>query len=765
MIARILVFWFILAAPVAALTVRVRSGEHADFSRLVFTLPVGVTWQLDPVAEGVELHVGRQDLKFDLRNVFDLIPRDRVRGVETTAPDTVLIRTGTHIVTQTDMLTNGELIIDFRTGPVPRAKPGSRALQPTPRTRQAVSIGAEHLPLFWNESEQEQAPDAPGSAPLDLPNIPEPDSRIVSIEKDLVHQLGRAATQGIIALKTPRLEDFVPQTVPAPNVPASHPPSKPSPNPPPDPAYQTQDHIAFRAETVIDRDMDGQVRHTGTTAAGKLCPPDSLFDVPAWTDDRPASSRIAEARRSLIGEFDVPDQTQVLQLARTYVSVGFGAEARQLLDTMGNPGKTRDALLFIADILDGAPPSSRSPFLQMSGCAGPVALWSFIAQPPAPSGTEVNYAALQRSFFALPPALRQIVGPILVEQLLAAGADGAAYSIRDSLARVTGEDQDALDLVDAQVSLHHEGPDAHGKLEGLVSDDRAYAVKALLLLVEDKLSHGQTIDEKTIGNAQALSFELAGTPEALHLIRAASLGLASGGDFRAAFAEIERWPNGQAPDLRAQTTAGIFALLADVPDDARFLTQYFAHEKIVVDASRDAKIRHALAQRLITLGYPGAATRLFKAAYPLAQNDLLLLARAALRAQDAAAALAYLKDIESDEAERLRALALSRVGNHSAARAAFTQVGEAAEAAQEAWRDGDWDFVQTHDEGARQAFARTFGAGASSHDQSDSQAGPLAQARDMIAKSQEERDLLSQVLGQLQPSTSGDATPSNAPAD
>jgi hypothetical protein len=102
----------------------------------------------------------------------------------------------------------------------------------------------------------------------------------------------------------------------------------------------------------------------------------------------------------------------------------------------------------------------------------------------------------------------------------------------------------------------------------------------------------------------------------------------------------------------------------------------------------------AIADRLTDMGFPrlamAALARIEVASSPDARRSR---ARAALADGDAAQALALVAGEESPGAARLRGTALSQLGSHALAAAAFAAAGDTGRAAQEAWLSGDSEAI------------------------------------------------------------------------
>ena len=134
MIRRIVIMLSCILAPVLAhaQTVPVRSGEHANFTRLVFDLPRRVDWTLEPGTDQVTLRLAAGKWTFDTRSVFDRIRRERVRNLtaDPESPD-VLIELGCPCDVTAFWHGRAMLVVDVRdpddTEALARVKPDERS--------------------------------------------------------------------------------------------------------------------------------------------------------------------------------------------------------------------------------------------------------------------------------------------------------------------------------------------------------------------------------------------------------------------------------------------------------------------------------------------------------------------------------------------------------------------------------------------------------------------------------------------------------------
>jgi hypothetical protein len=66
------------SGAISAQTVRVTSGEHADFTRIVLQSASALSWDVTPEGRERRIQVAAETLDFDPAEIFRLIPRTRV---------------------------------------------------------------------------------------------------------------------------------------------------------------------------------------------------------------------------------------------------------------------------------------------------------------------------------------------------------------------------------------------------------------------------------------------------------------------------------------------------------------------------------------------------------------------------------------------------------------------------------------------------------------------------------------------------------------
>lgn len=636
-------------------------------------------------------------------------------------------------------------------------------------------------------AEQESAP-APVPSPGHNMLPPLPDARVTEAQTELLRQLSRAASQGLVELTVDPLP-------PGDHADTSHSTADGEPaGPPGDPHADLADTepqrtgaaqgdavqsgaggagrpLPVHAETSIDRDMLSTLR-APVTAEGARCLPDGAFDIAAWGDDRPLAVQIAEKRDGLVGEFDRPDPAAVMALARLYLFFGFGAESRAVLRAFAVTPQDEAVLSGLGRILDGQTPGAEAPFATMTGCDSAAALWAVMAWPQLPPATNVDDGAVVRAFSALPPHLRRTLGPGLSERLIAAGATGAAASVRNAIARAPGDAGPALDLVEAKVAFAAGDPAAgQAELDPLARSNDPLAPEALILTIRSRLAGKQAVEPVLADSAEALAFEQRTSPTGAELTGLHILARASTGDFDRAFAASQGWPEATSAALRNETAAGLFAMLAEKSDDRGFLAHYFRHRALFEDASPDLMLRLDVADRLAAAGFPGELRRVLAGEAGYTDRGRRLLARAALDEFAPDRALEELAGLAGPEAEALTAEALALRGDHAAAAARFEALGEVERAGLEAWRGGDTAKAAALGPGPlRETLGQiTGGTPAAGRAPPPGEGGdeiqaaaPLAAGRALVAQSRATREALSTLLAAPDPAPASGAGSSPA---
>ena len=525
--------------------------------------------------------------------------------------------------------------------------------------------------------------------------------RIDAARDALLMELGRAATQGLVSVAQPKRPLMPSQLVSQPT--AANPEPVASALTVTDPA-QADDHMTIRAETSIDRDTIGRTGAEAVTENGRVCLPDSSFAVRDWGDDRPMYDQLAERRQALVGEFAVPPSYVVADLAKTYLYFGFGAEASDTLRAFGAPVADSDILQIMAQSVEYGFADSLGRLEGMATCDSAAALWATLATPRLPAGDPINVGAVVRSFSGLPIELRRLVGPVLSARFLEIGDERTARTLQDAVDRAAGDAGPQSRLIEARLELTlDKTAQAERIMNQLVAEDGPASPEALILLIDTQIFHHIKVTQPTMETAAALAFEHRGTELGSRLARAEVLSKAAYGNFDAAFATLALQTTSGPKAMPTELDQDLFSLLLLNGDDATFLRHMLGSLDRVTENELSRQLRQGLAERMATLGFPEAAERILAASAKPKPADRMVLARIALAKDDPSAALRQIESLEGSGADLIKAEALTRLGYHAQAAAAYAKADQPVKTASAGWLAGDISAIQKHGTSAQQA--------------------------------------------------------------
>ena len=524
--------------------------------------------------------------------------------------------------------------------------------------------------------------------------LPVSDPEVAAIEAEILHQLSRAASQGLVAIDRPTVSGLA-------GAAAGDTAGQPVGGQPPRAAEKSAasrpdapgpgGQVEFHAETSMDRDAADNPAARHLTADGARCPGPADLDLAHWGDATAATVQITAARAHLSGEFDRADADAIGKLARLYLYFGMGAEARQTLMAFGVDVAQASLLGDIAQIVDDRPVARASALHGLRDCDTPVALWAFLA---APASDDVRFAevpAIVRTFSGLPGHLRALLGQRISNRLIEIGAVDAANSVRNAVARQAVDDNRVVGMLDAGIDLENGKADkAERALDRLAESNDRLATDAVLLAIRSRLARGEAIDPKQVETVAALAFEHRNSPDGARFADLEIIARAATGDFAGAFASYERWKK-HAPDVgREDTALRLFGLLAAKAPDREFLKSYFARRHLLADTGADLALRLDLGGRLASLGFAEDVRDVLAGEAAHTERGRLQLARAALDLFEPRDALAQLAPLKAADAQVLRAAAYAMLGDHLAAADALELAGAPEAAAEAAWAGGDW---------------------------------------------------------------------------
>ncbi|MDQ2065288.1 hypothetical protein Q9295_02785 [Xinfangfangia sp. CPCC 101601] len=642
-------------------TARVTGGEHADFTRIVVEAKGIGDWRFGRANDGYELELPPEVTGYDVTAAFHKIPRDRVTALWR-APENGRLRIGLacpcHAIAFE--FRAGIVVIDIHSGAPPQGSAFEAPLDP-PSPEGGQDPPPPTAGYDWRaavRAEKAQGPE-PG-VPLPLPTG---EISLDPLRDALLAQISRGSAEGVV--------DVV-ETLPKPAAEA------------PVIAESPWSRVAVGElpglRVAGERDGLGAM-----TADGGRCTTDAELDLANWGLDGPVVGQIGPGRSGLLSEFDDPQPEAILRAARLHLHLGFGAEARQILQMLqGHEAQDAAILTALSYLVDQAP-LAHSPFAEQEACDTAAALWATLARLPDPLPRHTNADAVARSFASLPPHLRSYLGPPLVDAFLAAGQEEPARVMRDAIQRLPGPSAHEVAMMEARFNLAEGGADrAQAIASAVLAEGGAAGGEAIVTIVEAAFQGSQTLDPAVPALLETYLQEAKATPLEADLLRARVLAAAMAGDYASAFLYLP-----QAPD----TFADLWSMAALNASDEVFLAEAAA------SAGQRPYVNWVLteqvARRLLALGFPDLGLKWLGKVDASSDPDLRLLAAASqLALGDATAVLLTLDGLSSTDADGLRAQASQQLGDIEKARQFSLAAGQIETGQRLLTWTQDWPLVE-----------------------------------------------------------------------
>ena len=510
------------------------------------------------------------------------------------------------------------------------------------------------------------------------------------LESALLGQLSRAAAQGLLTIPPTEITHQT-QASPVQNsdIPTDLMTSQTEQNQ----RNESDEQPNYRMGTAADRDTLER-RQNLLTSAGSVCLEEGVFDVASWG----AADRFApfgNLRTGIVGEFDKPDIDAIIALARRYLYLGFGVEAKILLDGFQVDIPGSDDLLRLANVIDGPNSTPDGQLVDQLSCATNASIWAVLAVQKIPPGSKIDRPSVLLTFSGLPMHLRRHLGPVLAERFIGIEDLETATSINKLMGRGISRSETQLPLTTANLaSLSGNVAVQIANLEAAIKTSGPHSAVAMAKLIETKLELDQTIRESTALLAGAMAVENRDSEIGRRLTRATIRAFGMNGQIESTFERIETaQKNGYITrDERSELSLETLFRSAQISSDAEFLTVFFRHGQHLADQTSTTRpARNTTAKRLVALGFSEQAINL----YPdngtiLDAQDRIILAGAFLAVGKPDQAKDQVADQSDIHSRLLYARALSDQRNYPAAADIFSELEMAPEHERTAWLAGDW---------------------------------------------------------------------------
>lgn len=720
----------------------IRSGEQANFSRIVMQIEPTTEWSLETGSKRATIFFPGKTIDFGVDGIFDKIPRTRISDVDVETGEAgtrIRVRVACDCRISTAFVGARYLALDVSDRELADTEdpegeagaPGGEAAAgaatggglaalsgPEPAPGPGDPIGADLGPNSDTaDGAPPRLPDAAALAEAEELARRETEIRadVFSAEEALLRQIERAAEQGLLERRDPEPEadgpvdlaatdpDFVeteaPGAIAAPGEETSPvlPLALPSTSGTFDDIASLSAHGQIEATTVFDRYNARAGDRIRRSQLHPNCVPDHRLDIDFWAVEEPLFDQLPKLRQRLYGEFDRVDQVAVNELAKLYLRYGFGAEAEMLLEAFGAEGPDKRLLVDLARIMDGREVPPHGPLSRDTTCPGRHGMWLAIAGVTPAYRDAAHFETVEDAFSDLPTDLRMHVGPRLIGNLLDSGHAFEARMVFDILTRVGDPPTDDLTLTTARLAAAEGDPVlAMQTMSSLVEQGAPNAMEALKYMVDLGLEGGYAIPDRTIIDLRTAMHEHRGTGDEPELRALVAKALAARGELDAAIQEIRAAEAALEADAYFHAVA--VGILAEADPErvgpATYARIVFSSEDLISGAPENDAPREKIARNLLDLGLAQAAERVAIPAAGRRPESKLVLAQAYLTQGETEKTRKVLEGMTGPEAADLRARSYFLDGDFAAAQAELDAAGLADEADAIAWPSGDWPRAQ-----------------------------------------------------------------------
>ncbi|WP_333833205.1 hypothetical protein [Rubrimonas sp.] len=319
----------------------------------------------------------------------------------------------------------------------------------------------------------------------------------------------------------------------------------------------------LRARSAIDIAAE---RGRGSPGAAKPetpahCLADAAFDVERWASDAAFDLQVGEGRRALIGEFDAPNAGAVLGYAKLLIRYGFGVEARAALTAFSAHVAPPPQLMEMAALIDGDAPPSAGELAQGADCPGLHGLWGASAR--ALGGTldvaALDVVALRAAIAETPPNLRAALALPVAQAALDAGEVDLAEAVVGVVARSEPEPPEGDAMVAVLLARIDFARGDHRRAEAmllpLIAHNTPAGVEAMIRLAEMRVARGVASPPGLAEDMEAVAFSQRDSLLGRRLLAAAAGARAASEGLAPALGALRRLSDRAGDRARAEIAA------------------------------------------------------------------------------------------------------------------------------------------------------------------------------------------------------------------
>lgn len=664
---------FLLISARADAQVSVRSGEHDGFTRLVMNYQEDVAWRVGRVSGeyGIKLERIRPD--YDISKAFNFITKNRIASLFEDK-NSGIFHIGLACLCHATAfeLRPGIVVIDVKDGPPPKDSIfEAPILQPHLGFGTSITASETEAGDHFNKDGNEYnwigrlLPAFNKDLKDELPNTTATNPDVVADQFGilLLEHLSRSASRGVVDIEA--TDQILP----------SHTSSA---------SLKSEGRIL--PISIALGELPGITLHdegkagANIDSVGNICTPEEKVAISSWSNYGESQPQMSEVNDKLVEEFDKLNKMELESAVKFLLSIGFGAEARQLLNSLTIDAEEREILSSLSYLVDGED-DPKDFFSRQSNCKSSSALWSLLDTDANGKFDEINMDAIYLAFSSLSASMRNNLGPILVEKLLDHKVYLAAEKIERILNRSPSGHNGKNSLVRARLDLNaKDAISAENRSQAALLDAGPETWAALTILVEARAAQNIPIEAERAVALDAALREFKGTSAEPKIRRALIVAHALSSDFSSAFETLPSFPEAEND---------LWKLLANIGTDDDLLNFAILPEGYNYPIL-DKRTNELIVARLNGLGMTSAAAQWVERGEVGNEIDR---ANVLLADGEILSAVSLLAGNSTLEALEIRARALQKLGRNREAADLYSTLAD-AEMQQYALRQSrDWEII------------------------------------------------------------------------
>jgi len=696
MLRSILLVAFLFPAISHAEEIVVRSGDHENFTRLVFSLNRVSDWSIEVSKNDpslVSLKILETKATFDLTEAFTRIGRDRVSTLQSLEPGVLEIELSCKCQTRS-FLQGGELLVlDIFDDPNnhqednvednPKNQVGNLTSEDASLIKKLSDISLTRL----RSEEEVIASSLLNNIAIEL--IKDSIDKTVTssasaneIKDDVYLEIENAVQAGFLnGIQSDGLLSAGSDSDPA---------SQEFTN-----SEISKTIMSQQLSHAINGAVSGNETNSNIVIELSSCRDDSDLNISTWvTSEEGAFEQLSRYRGEIFGEFDRINAKGIEKYVKSAIYFGYGAEAISVLDFgMNDDAKLLRALAHLVDFRDD--PSDF--FSTQLRCKNSSVVWAVLDMRNFDDLVVVDQKALLASLEGLPRSIRFDIGLRLVEIANESNMPGLAKDILGRLSRSLrgGEDEGIkAALVSTEIAAG-DYQEAQNLINYNLLTSSSRHSDRIQAIVTVSSATNEPIPEAVIELAESFSFEHRGAETADKHWLTYINSLITSSQFFEAFEAIGSYEAGESKIIETALNS-FFSHLLKHGEAGEVLKYIFLQmegkgfemlsednrRKIINNLMRFGSYREVLS---VDLGEGSEA---------LLARKKILEARSLIALGEAKEAEISVIGREDDDARLVRGQARQFIGDHGSAVKEFSTVGQSDEIAYSAWLGENWNFLE-----------------------------------------------------------------------